>query len=243
MQIVAVTDPLQVGFRCQAMVGIRTDGDSRMVAKRLAAVENIDYVVMCTGSFDILVELVCEDEDALLELLNGVDPSNSRRAGHRDVHVPETDQTDLYVGDPMTEPISNRRRSKRAPTDICGCTSPGCPVPTTSRSSSAAKASGSTTRRQALPRRAVRAVHQPGRPRPDRAGRGRGPPGQHARLLPDLELRPPDGGRAGRPTGRADPGGLQPDLLHHRWLRGGGVGVEAGPPVLQGDRPAQPRPR
>jgi len=72
MQIVAVTDPLQVGFRSQAMVGIRTDGDSRMVAKRLADVENIDYVVMCTGSFDILVELVCEDEDALLELLNGV---------------------------------------------------------------------------------------------------------------------------------------------------------------------------
>ena len=72
MQIVAVTDPLQVGFRSQAMVGIRTDGDSRMVAKRLAGVENINYVVMCAGSFDILVELVCEDEDALLELLNGV---------------------------------------------------------------------------------------------------------------------------------------------------------------------------
>ena len=72
MQIVAVTDPLQVGFRSQAMVGIRADGDSRIVAERLAAVDDIDYVVMCTGSFDILVELVCEDEDALLELLNGV---------------------------------------------------------------------------------------------------------------------------------------------------------------------------
>ena len=72
MQIVAVTDPLQVGFRSQAMVGIRADGDTRMVAERLAAVEDIDYVVICTGSFDILVELVCEDEDALLELLNGV---------------------------------------------------------------------------------------------------------------------------------------------------------------------------
>ena len=72
MQIVAVTDPLQVGFRSQAMVGIRADGDARIVAERLSAVEDIDYVVLCTGSFDILVELVCEDEDALLELLNGV---------------------------------------------------------------------------------------------------------------------------------------------------------------------------
>ena len=72
MQIVAVTDPLQVGFRSQAMVGIRADGDTRVVAEHLAAIDDIDYVVLCTGSFDILVELVTEDEDTLLELLNGV---------------------------------------------------------------------------------------------------------------------------------------------------------------------------
>jgi Lrp/AsnC family transcriptional regulator for asnA, asnC and gidA len=72
MQIVAVTDPLQVGFRSQAMVGIRADGDAREVADRLAAIDAIDYVVMVTGSYDILVELVCEDEDRLLDLINGV---------------------------------------------------------------------------------------------------------------------------------------------------------------------------
>lgn len=72
MQIVAVTDPLQIGFRSQAMVGIRAEGDAREVAARLAEVEDIDYVVMCTGSFDILIELVCEDEETLLDLLNGV---------------------------------------------------------------------------------------------------------------------------------------------------------------------------
>ncbi len=54
------------------MVGIRAAGDTRVVAERLAAVDDIDYVVLCTGSFDILVELVTEDEDSLLELLNGV---------------------------------------------------------------------------------------------------------------------------------------------------------------------------
>ncbi len=72
MQIVAVTDPLQVGFRSQAMVGIRADGDARDVADALAAVDDIDYVVMVAGEYDILVELVCEDEDRLLELLYGV---------------------------------------------------------------------------------------------------------------------------------------------------------------------------
>lgn len=72
IQIVAVTDPLQVGFASQAMVGICTEGDAREVAERLAAVEDIDYVVMCAGSFDILVELVCENDDAVIDLLNGV---------------------------------------------------------------------------------------------------------------------------------------------------------------------------
>jgi Lrp/AsnC family transcriptional regulator, regulator for asnA, asnC and gidA len=72
MQIVAVTDPLQVGLRCQAMVGIRADGDTRVVAERLAAVDDIHHVVVCSGSFDILVELVTEDENTFLELLDGV---------------------------------------------------------------------------------------------------------------------------------------------------------------------------
>jgi Lrp/AsnC family transcriptional regulator for asnA, asnC and gidA len=72
VQIVAVTDPLHVGFSSQAMVGIRTEGDMREVAARLAEVASIDYVVLCAGSFDILVELVCEDENAILEQLNGV---------------------------------------------------------------------------------------------------------------------------------------------------------------------------
>ena len=106
MQIVAVTDPLQLGFRCQAMVGIRADGDTRVVAERLAAVDDIDYVVMCAGSFDILVELVTEDEDTLLDLLNGTIRADPGCARHRDVHVPEVDQADLYLGDQMSD-ISN----------------------------------------------------------------------------------------------------------------------------------------
>ena len=72
IQIVAVTDPLQIGFRSQAMVGIKAAGDARDVADALAEVDAIDYVVMVAGEYDILVELVCEDEDRMLELLNGV---------------------------------------------------------------------------------------------------------------------------------------------------------------------------
>jgi Lrp/AsnC family transcriptional regulator for asnA, asnC and gidA len=70
MQIVAVTDPLTVGFSRQAMVGIKAEGDVRQVAKRLAELPELDYVVLCAGEYDILVELVCEDDEHLLRLLD-----------------------------------------------------------------------------------------------------------------------------------------------------------------------------
>jgi Lrp/AsnC family transcriptional regulator for asnA, asnC and gidA len=70
MQIVAVTDPLTVGFRRQAMVGVSVEGDIDPVAEALAALDEVEYVVITAGSFDLLVEIVCEDDDHLLELIN-----------------------------------------------------------------------------------------------------------------------------------------------------------------------------
>ena len=70
MQIVAVTDPLTLGFRRQVMVGIKVEGDMRTVAEKIAQIAEVDYVVMCAGSYDILAELVCTDDEHLLALLN-----------------------------------------------------------------------------------------------------------------------------------------------------------------------------
>jgi Lrp/AsnC family transcriptional regulator, regulator for asnA, asnC and gidA len=70
MQIVAVTDPLQLGFTRQAMIGISVEGDVRRVAEKLSSLTEVDYVVMCAGSFDIIVEIVCEDDERLLQVLN-----------------------------------------------------------------------------------------------------------------------------------------------------------------------------
>ncbi|WP_202239249.1 Lrp/AsnC family transcriptional regulator [Actinacidiphila reveromycinica] len=70
MQIVAVTDPLTVGFRRQAMVGVNVEGDLEPVADALAALDEVEYVVLTAGSFDLLVEIVCEDDDHLLEMIN-----------------------------------------------------------------------------------------------------------------------------------------------------------------------------
>jgi Lrp/AsnC family transcriptional regulator, regulator for asnA, asnC and gidA len=70
MQIVAVTDPMQLGFARQAMVGVRADGDLSEIADKLAALPEVDYVVVTAGSFDLLVEVVCNDDEHLLSLLN-----------------------------------------------------------------------------------------------------------------------------------------------------------------------------
>jgi Lrp/AsnC family transcriptional regulator, regulator for asnA, asnC and gidA len=70
MQIVAVTDPLQLGFTRQAMIGVSVEGDVRRVAEKLGSLPEVDYVVICAGSFDILVEIVCEDDERLLQVLN-----------------------------------------------------------------------------------------------------------------------------------------------------------------------------
>ena len=70
MQIVAVTDPMQVGFSRQAMIGIRVEGDITSVADRLVEMVEVEYVVITAGSFDLLIEVVCEDDDHLLDLLS-----------------------------------------------------------------------------------------------------------------------------------------------------------------------------
>jgi Lrp/AsnC family transcriptional regulator for asnA, asnC and gidA len=70
MQIVAVTDPLELGFARQAMIGIRAEGDLELIADELANMVELEYVVITAGSFDILAEVVCESDEQLLEILS-----------------------------------------------------------------------------------------------------------------------------------------------------------------------------
>ena len=70
MQIVAVTDPMQLGFARQAMIGIKVSGDIGVVADALAELPSVSYVVMTAGSFDLLVEVVCTSDDELIGILN-----------------------------------------------------------------------------------------------------------------------------------------------------------------------------
>jgi Lrp/AsnC family transcriptional regulator, regulator for asnA, asnC and gidA len=71
MQIVAVTDPMQIGFARQAMIAIAANGDVEAVAEQLAKIDEVDYIVVTAGSVDLLVEVVVEDDEHLLRLVNG----------------------------------------------------------------------------------------------------------------------------------------------------------------------------
>jgi Lrp/AsnC family transcriptional regulator, regulator for asnA, asnC and gidA len=71
MQVVAVTNPLELGFARQAMVGVRVTGPLEPVADAIAELDEVDYVVITAGTYDLLVEVVCESDEHLLELISG----------------------------------------------------------------------------------------------------------------------------------------------------------------------------
>jgi Lrp/AsnC family transcriptional regulator for asnA, asnC and gidA len=70
LQVVGVTDPLKLGFQQQAMIGVRCERDRLLeVSEAVSAFPEVDYVVITAGAFDLLIEVVCEDNEALLRFL------------------------------------------------------------------------------------------------------------------------------------------------------------------------------
>jgi len=72
LQVTGVTNPLGLGFEAQAMVGIRTSGPPEQVANEIARWNEAAYVVVTVGQFDVLVEILCRDRRALLDVTNRI---------------------------------------------------------------------------------------------------------------------------------------------------------------------------
>lgn len=70
VDIVAITDPLTIGFTVEAMVGLTVDGNIEAIGTQIGSREYAVYVVMTAGRFDLLVEVLCADKDHLLEVLD-----------------------------------------------------------------------------------------------------------------------------------------------------------------------------
>ncbi len=72
LKVTGVTNPLGLGFDAQAMVGVRTAGPPDAVADEISRWPEAEYVVVTAGQFDVLVELVCSDRRALLDVTNRI---------------------------------------------------------------------------------------------------------------------------------------------------------------------------
>ena len=51
------------------MIGVRVHGDITETAEALSKLPQVDYTVVTAGTYDILIEVVCADDDELLETL------------------------------------------------------------------------------------------------------------------------------------------------------------------------------
>ena len=127
MQVVAVTDPTQVGFTRQAMIGVRTEGDPMKVGDRLAEVPEVDYVVTTAGSFDLLVEVVCEDDPHLLDVIRQVRELEGVVSSETFVYLKLNKQHYNWGTTMSLHHVTSTSPSTTRPpaATTCGCTSPG----------------------------------------------------------------------------------------------------------------------
>jgi Lrp/AsnC family transcriptional regulator for asnA, asnC and gidA len=72
IEVVAVTNPLMVGFDVMAMVGIQANSNLEEIADIVSEWDETSYVVILSGSFDLMVEIVCSDNQHLLRLVQRI---------------------------------------------------------------------------------------------------------------------------------------------------------------------------
>lgn len=93
MRIVAVTDPTALGVHLRATVGLRADGALEQTAQAAAAIPEVDYVVVTAGSFDLLLEVLCEDTSHFYAVLDEIRKIPSVRAAESFMYLRIAKQT------------------------------------------------------------------------------------------------------------------------------------------------------
>jgi Lrp/AsnC family transcriptional regulator for asnA, asnC and gidA len=70
LKIVAVTNPLRMGYKTMAMIGIRVDGSKLLgVAEKISKLDEVIYLVISSGRFDIFAEVVCRDHEDIIRVI------------------------------------------------------------------------------------------------------------------------------------------------------------------------------
>lgn len=70
LKVVAVTNPLRMGMSTMAMIGLRVEGSKLLeVADQIAALDEVIYLVVTSGAYDLMIEVVCRNHKHLLQFL------------------------------------------------------------------------------------------------------------------------------------------------------------------------------
>ncbi len=70
LRVMAITNPLRMGYQTMALIGIKADGKRLLeVADKIAALDEVIYLIVVSGAYDIIAEVVCRDQNHLLEFL------------------------------------------------------------------------------------------------------------------------------------------------------------------------------
>jgi Lrp/AsnC family transcriptional regulator for asnA, asnC and gidA len=70
LKVVAITNPLRMGYEAMAMIGIRADGSKLLsVAEKISKLDEVIYMVISSGRFDMFAEVVCRDHEDLLRFI------------------------------------------------------------------------------------------------------------------------------------------------------------------------------
>lgn len=70
LKVVAITNPLRMGFKTMAMIGIRVEGSKLLdAAEKISRLEEVIYLVASSGRFDLFAEVVCRDHEDLLRFI------------------------------------------------------------------------------------------------------------------------------------------------------------------------------
>ena len=71
VQFVGLIDPNQVGYDAPAMIGVTVQSSLvEKAANVIAQFSEVSYLVMVSGEFDLIVEVLCQDREHFASFLN-----------------------------------------------------------------------------------------------------------------------------------------------------------------------------
>jgi Lrp/AsnC family transcriptional regulator for asnA, asnC and gidA len=70
LKVVAISNPLHMGYQTMALIGIRVDGSELLkVAEKISKLDEVVYLIITSGRFDLFAEVMCRDHADLLQFL------------------------------------------------------------------------------------------------------------------------------------------------------------------------------